>query len=97
VSFLEAMSREPGLTRDDVLLAVTTLSFDIAGLEMWLPMMAGAQTVIAASGDALDGARMIELVEKHGKKLASCHRINARLVMAMRSRSPPCAASVLCH
>ena len=34
VSFLEAMRREPGLSATDVLLAVTTLSFDISGLEM---------------------------------------------------------------
>ena len=34
VSFLEAMRREPGLEASDVLLAITTLSFDIAGLEI---------------------------------------------------------------
>ena len=42
VSFLEAMRREPGLESSDVLLAVTTLSFDIAGLEIWLPLSVGA-------------------------------------------------------
>src|SRR5437879_8517011 len=34
VNFLTAMRQQPGLTEQDVLLAVTTLSFDIAGLEL---------------------------------------------------------------
>src|SRR5690606_36397360 len=38
VNFLVSMQKEPGLTSDDTLLAVTTLSFDIAGLELYLPL-----------------------------------------------------------
>ena len=41
VAFLEAMRREPGFAAHDSLLAVTTLSFDIAGLEFWLPLSVG--------------------------------------------------------
>jgi len=43
VNFLVSMQREPGIKSQDVLLAVTTLSFDIAGLELWLPLSVGAQ------------------------------------------------------
>ena len=39
VNFLCSMRREPGMTADDVLVAVTTLSFDIAGLELYLPLL----------------------------------------------------------
>jgi amino acid adenylation domain-containing protein len=63
VAFLEAMRREPGLVADDVLLAVTTLSFDIAGLEMWLPLTVGARIVIASRSDVLDGQRLAELLD----------------------------------
>ena len=38
VNFLESMRKEPGFTADDVLLAVTTVSFDIAALELLLPL-----------------------------------------------------------
>ncbi|MBN8161802.1 AMP-binding protein, partial [Vibrio vulnificus] len=41
-NFLASMKREPGLGRDDRLLAVTTLSFDIAVLELLLPLVVGA-------------------------------------------------------
>lgn len=66
VNFLESMRREPGMVATDVLLAVTTLSFDIAGLEVWLPLSVGARLVIASRADVLDGERLISLVEKHG-------------------------------
>src|SRR6201999_807048 len=66
VAFLEAMRREPGLDANDVLLAVTTLSFDIAGLEMWLPLSVGARIVIASRSDVLDGQRLIDLMGTHG-------------------------------
>ncbi len=41
VNFLSSMQRQPGMAANDVLVAVTTLSFDIAGLELYLPLLAG--------------------------------------------------------
>ena len=65
VSFLEAMQHEPGLVATDVLLAVTTLAFDIAGLEIWLPFSVGASLVIASRNDVLVGERLIALLDQH--------------------------------
>src|SRR5581483_6667242 len=48
VNFLSSMQREPGITAADTLLAITTLSFDIAGLEIFLPLTVGARVVIAS-------------------------------------------------
>lgn len=55
VNFLMSMAREPGIDERDVLLAVTTLSFDIAGLELYLPLIRGARLVIARRETASDG------------------------------------------
>lgn len=63
-NFLHSMKLEPGLCEDDVLLAVTTLSFDIAGLELWLPLICGARTVIAERKTAVDGRALIDIIEK---------------------------------
>ena len=49
------MQREPGLTADDRVLAVTTLSFDIAVLELLLPLTVGARVVLASRETAADG------------------------------------------
>jgi amino acid adenylation domain-containing protein len=66
VNFLYSMGREPGMGGDDVLVAVTTLSFDIAGLEMYLPLMTGARLVIAGRDVTYDGRLLAELLKKSG-------------------------------
>ncbi|MGI8990877.1 MAG: non-ribosomal peptide synthetase [Bryobacteraceae bacterium] len=63
VNLLEAMRREPGLTASDVLVAVTTLSFDIAGLELLLPLLAGASVAIASREQASQGGPLLQLLE----------------------------------
>lgn len=64
VNFLTSMRRRPGLSAEDVLVAVTTLSFDIAGLELYLPLIAGAQVRIAPSGATEDPRALAELLER---------------------------------
>ena len=54
-NFLRSMSIEPGMTDADVLYGVTTLSFDIAGLELLLPLTVGGSVVIANREAAADG------------------------------------------
>jgi amino acid adenylation domain-containing protein len=65
-NFLFSVQRQPGLTRGDVLLAVTTLSFDIAGLEIYLPLITGARLVIADREDASDGIRLKQRIADSG-------------------------------
>src|SRR2546427_469670 len=62
VNFLESMRREPGLCAEDVLVAVTTLSFDIAGLELLLPLTTGAQVGLASRETASDGQALARLL-----------------------------------
>ena len=51
-NFLTSMQHTPGFTAEDRLLAVTTVSFDIAGLELFLPIYSGGQVIIStAPGD----------------------------------------------
>lgn len=63
LNFLRSMAHTPGLTRTDRLLAVTTLSFDIAVLELLLPLSVGAQVVIASQDDVLDGHALARLID----------------------------------
>lgn len=64
VNFLLSMQREPGFGPEDVLLAVTTLSFDIAGLELYLPLVTGGKVVIASRDEAQDSVRLMERLRK---------------------------------
>jgi amino acid adenylation domain-containing protein len=64
-NFLVSMAQEPGLDASDVLVAVTTLSFDIAVLELMLPLSVGAQVVLADRATAMDGVALAELLARH--------------------------------
>jgi amino acid adenylation domain-containing protein len=60
VNLLLAMQREPGFTAEDSLLAVTTFSFDISELEIYLPLISGGRLVIASRDDARDPRRLMD-------------------------------------
>ena len=66
VNFLLSMQESPGLVQDDVLLAVTTLSFDIAGLELFLPLIVGARVEVATRDEAMDGERLFKMIAELG-------------------------------
>jgi amino acid adenylation domain-containing protein len=55
VSFLYSMKERPGIGPADALLSVTTVSFDIAVLELFLPLITGARVVVADRPTAADG------------------------------------------
>jgi len=66
VNFIDAMAREPGLKAGDRLVAVTTLSFDIAVLELLLPLAVGAEIVLASRDTAADSRALRSLIETTG-------------------------------
>ena len=66
VNLLLSMLERPGFRSSDTLLAVTTISFDIAGLEMFLPLLAGGRVVIASREVALDPYLLAEAIERTG-------------------------------
>ncbi|TXH57413.1 MAG: amino acid adenylation domain-containing protein [Burkholderiaceae bacterium] len=66
VNFLLSMQREPGLAEGDRIVAVTTLSFDIAVLELLLPLTVGATVLLASRVDTGDGHALRSLVESQG-------------------------------
>jgi amino acid adenylation domain-containing protein/non-ribosomal peptide synthase protein (TIGR01720 family) len=63
-SFLRSMAARPGLDSADLVLAVTSLSFDIAGLELWLPLSVGAHVEIVSREVAADGAALRRRLEQ---------------------------------
>ncbi|MGI9022775.1 MAG: amino acid adenylation domain-containing protein, partial [Acidimicrobiales bacterium] len=77
VNLLTTMAARPGLgpsgppsggqgDATDVLVAVTTLSFDIAGLELWLPLVTGAHVVVASREEASDPHLLMDLLDRVG-------------------------------
>ncbi len=82
LNFLHSMADKPKLTAQDKLLAVTTLSFDIAVLELYLPLLVGGTTVIASRDDTADGNRLIQLIDQHGINTLQATPSTWRLLLA---------------
>ncbi|NEC17370.1 AMP-binding protein, partial [Streptomyces parvus] len=61
-NLLAAMGRLLGLSGEDRLLAVTTVSFDIAALELFVPLLGGATVVLAADDDVTDPFALAGLI-----------------------------------
>ncbi len=80
-NLLSSMKEEPGFSEDDVLLAVTTLSFDIAGLELYLPLLVGGRVVLASRDEVGDGRRLIERFQTSGASVMQATPATWRLML----------------
>lgn len=65
-NFIYSMQAEPGYSATDTLLALTTISFDISGLELFLPLVAGGKLVIATKNQAINPKEIDRLLVQHG-------------------------------
>ncbi|HEX7330757.1 MAG TPA: amino acid adenylation domain-containing protein, partial [Pyrinomonadaceae bacterium] len=81
VNFLSSMRAEPGITASDVLLSVTTLSFDIAGLELYLPLLNGAKLVLVDRETAADGAALAVALDKYRPTIMQATPVTWRLLL----------------
>ncbi|WP_158515529.1 non-ribosomal peptide synthetase [Kitasatospora sp. MBT63] len=81
VNFLRSMAREPGITARDVVAAVTTVTFDIAGLELWLPLVTGARVEIADRATATDGHALAAWLERRGVTVLQATPATWRLLL----------------
>lgn len=81
VNFLRSMQRQPGIKASDAVLAITTLSFDIAVLEIFLPLTVGARTVIATHETLMDPRRLDETIRGHGITVMQATPVTWRTLM----------------
>jgi amino acid adenylation domain-containing protein len=81
-NLLRAMQERIPLASDDVMLAVTTLSFDIAGLELYLPLCAGATVALVSRERAADGHALREEIRRVGATVMQATPITWQLLRA---------------
>ncbi len=82
VNFLTAMRLRLGLTQQDIFLAITTISFDIAVLELYLPLILGAQVVLIRREAAQDGTLLLETLLESGITAMQATPATWRLLLA---------------
>ncbi|MGW0495874.1 amino acid adenylation domain-containing protein [Streptomyces sp. NPDC003007] len=95
-NFLAAMRERPGCTAADRLLAITTVSFDISVLELFLPLLCGATTVIAQAEEILDAKALSGLMERHGITMMQGTPSTWQLLLDGGWQGTPTLRKILC-
>lgn len=89
LNFLHSMAEKPGFKAGERLLAVTTLSFDIAVLELYLPLISGGTVVLAGREQAGDGAQLLALLEQEQVNVMQATPSTWRLLLGSGWRATP--------
>jgi amino acid adenylation domain-containing protein len=82
VNFLTSMRREPGFGPDDTMLALTTVSFDIAALELFLPLIAGGRVELVPDDVAKDGLKLRRHLEGSGATVVQATPSGWKMLLA---------------
>ncbi|HYN23256.1 MAG TPA: amino acid adenylation domain-containing protein, partial [Thermoanaerobaculia bacterium] len=95
VNFLDSMARRPGVGPDDVVLAVTTIAFDIAVLELFLPLSRGARVELVERETTMDGVRLMARIALSGATVMQATPATWRLLLEAGWEGSP-GLKVLC-
>jgi amino acid adenylation domain-containing protein len=88
VNFLCSMAREPGFGPADSLVAVTTVSFDIAALELFVPLTVGGRVTIATDAQVRDGFALQKLLSTSRATVMQATPSTWRMLLEVDFRSP---------
>jgi amino acid adenylation domain-containing protein len=96
VNFLCSMLRQPGIQPDDVLACVTTLSFDIVGIDLYLPLIQGARLVVLSTTTATDGFALAEALEHYNATILQATPVTWRLLIETGWQGKPDLKMLCC-
>ncbi len=81
VNLLCAMWRQPGLTHEDTVVSVTTISFDMAVPDLFLPLILGAKLILAKERELADGAALFSLLQRHNATFMQATPVTWQLLL----------------
>jgi amino acid adenylation domain-containing protein len=81
VNFLFSMIEKPGCNQKDTLLAVTTISFDIAGLELFMPLLTGAKVVISSQEESMNADLLMKLMKKYQPTIIQATPVTYKMLL----------------
>ncbi|MEG4404822.1 amino acid adenylation domain-containing protein [Microcoleus sp. MON2_D5] len=82
VNFLSSMRQQLAIADRDVWLAVTSLSFDIAALELFLPITTGSRVVVASREVASNGEKLLETLTNSGATVMQATPASWKMLLA---------------
>ena len=101
LNFLHSMAEQPGLQACDRVLSLTSLSFDIAGLELWLPLLRGASVVLLEPGANKDPRALLQVIEQQAVSLIQATPSTWRMLLdaappgALRGKTLLCGGEAM--
>lgn len=81
INLICSMSRSLNVTAQDILLAATTISFDIAEMEIYLPLFNGAKLVIASEDTAMNVELLKTRIDETGATLFQATPVTFRMLV----------------
>ena len=87
VNLLCSIAHRPGVGRTDTLLAITTIAFDIAALELFTPLLVGGTVAIARRDEVSDGNRLLAAIDRSGATILQGTPASWRLMLEAGFRS----------
>lgn len=88
VNLLSSLSNKPGITKKDRFLAITTISFDIVGVEIYLPLLNGATVIIADAETTRNGELLLELVKTKDISILQATPTTWKMLLQSKWNSP---------
>ena len=95
-NFICSMQKEPGITARDVMINVTSLSFDIAALEIYLPLVSGARLVVCSRETDSDPVQLAHLMTRQAVTMMQATPSTWRMLADAAWPQLPQPLKVLC-
>ncbi|MFJ4145435.1 amino acid adenylation domain-containing protein, partial [Pseudomonas sp. NPDC089734] len=96
VNFLVSMADQPGLKAEDKVLSLTSLSFDIAGLELYLPLLRGASVVLLRPDENKDPQALLAVIRQQGVSVIQATPSTWRMLLDSAPAGALHGKTVLC-
>ena len=81
VDLIHSQRQDLGITQADTILSAASFSFDMSVLELWLPLVVGAQLVLVSREVAQDGLRLAEQINTRGVTLMQATPATWRMLL----------------
>ncbi|WP_426111693.1 amino acid adenylation domain-containing protein [Pseudomonas sp. DSP3-2-2] len=95
-NFLWSMAKKPGLKAEDRMLSLTTFSFDIFGLELYLPLIVGARVVLVDKDATMDADAILKIVAEQAVSALQATPSTWRMVLDSPQASALRGCKLLC-
>ncbi|MCU1734443.1 MULTISPECIES: non-ribosomal peptide synthetase [unclassified Pseudomonas] len=96
VNFLCSMGEKPGMTGEDRVLQLTSLSFDIAGLELYLPLIRGAAVVLLNTHQNKDPQALLNVITRQNVTVIQATPSSWRMILDAAPAGALAGKTLLC-